>query len=49
MTIAAYAYETNEAQQARELVYENCTLYIDDHDIILDDGINKKIIDFDTF
>ncbi|KAI5525712.1 organellar and viral DNA polymerase type B [Trichomonas vaginalis G3] len=48
MTIAAYAYETNEANIAHELVNENTTLTVDGHDIIIDDGNEKKIIDFNT-
>ncbi|KAI5551368.1 organellar and viral DNA polymerase type B [Trichomonas vaginalis G3] len=49
MTIAAYAYETNEARRAHELVNENSTLTIEGNDLVIDDGKTKKVIDFDTF
>ncbi|KAI5503068.1 organellar and viral DNA polymerase type B [Trichomonas vaginalis G3] len=49
MTIAAYAYETNEARRALELVNENSTLTIEGNDLVIDDGKTKKVIDFDTF
>ncbi|EAX97711.1 hypothetical protein TVAG_280120 [Trichomonas vaginalis G3] len=49
MTIAAYAYETNEARRAHELVNENSTLIVEGNDLVIDDGKTKKVIDFDTF
>ncbi|KAI5496904.1 organellar and viral DNA polymerase type B [Trichomonas vaginalis G3] len=49
MTIAAYAYETNEARRAHELINENSTLTIEGNDLVIDDGKTKKVIDFDTF
>ncbi|KAI5505678.1 organellar and viral DNA polymerase type B [Trichomonas vaginalis G3] len=49
MSIAAYAYETNEARRAHELVNENSTLTVEGNDLVIDDGKTKKVIDFDTF
>ncbi|KAI5511793.1 organellar and viral DNA polymerase type B [Trichomonas vaginalis G3] len=49
MTIAAYAYETNEARRAHELVNENSTLTVEGNNLVIDDGKTKKVIDFDTF
>ncbi|EAX96115.1 hypothetical protein TVAG_446150 [Trichomonas vaginalis G3] len=49
MTIAADAYETNEARRAHELVNENSTLTIEGNDLVIADGKTKKVIDFDTF
>ncbi|EAY04534.1 hypothetical protein TVAG_244350 [Trichomonas vaginalis G3] len=49
MSIAAYAYETNEARRAHEIVNENSTLTVEGNDLVIDDGKTKKVIDFDTF